>query len=473
QLAGVDTPAELIKKLHLGGVVLVGFEAGDPTAKNTANIVDAAQVRAFTAGLRQASPQPLLIATDQEFGVVTRVKSGVTVLPSALAAGAAHQPELTEAAWKVAGTELAAMGVNVDFAPDADVQGASGVIGSRSFGDEPERVADQAAAAVRGLQSAGVAATLKHFPGHGRPAADSHSDLPRLDQTQADLDQVDLVPFRAGIAAGAKLVMSGHLDVQALDPGVPASFSAKVLTGLLREKLGYQGVVVTDALNMSPAMRWPAGEAAVRALLAGNDLLLMPPDPVAAYQGILDALKSGQLPRDRLRASVRRLLDLKQAVTATPQPGADQLATAASKSTVAPLAAAAVTVLKGRCDGGPLVTGPVTVSASGGRQTSQDLLAKALIKQGVPVVAKGGTVVHLVGYGDTTPDLRKDAAVTVAMDLPGILAHSPSPTLLATYSSSAYSLDGLAAVLAGKQKAAGRSPVAVNGLPRSACAQAE
>jgi beta-N-acetylhexosaminidase len=477
KLAGVDTPAQLVQKLRLGGVILVGFEAGDPTAQNTANIDDPKQVRAFAAGLQAAAAKlpagaPLLIGTDQEYGVVTRVKSGVTLLPSAMALGAANRPELTEAAWRTAGTELAAMGINVDFAPDADVQGASSVIGSRSFGSDPKLVAEQVAAAVRGLQAAGVAATLKHFPGHGRPAEDSHGDLPQLKQSPQELLDVDLPPFQAGIKAGALLVMSGHLDVRSIDPGMPASFSAKMLDGVLRQKLGYDGVIVTDALNMAPAERWPAAEAAVRALQAGNDLLLMPPDPVAAYNGILTALKTGTLSRDRLRASVTRILTLKRAVADDDQPGLEVLAGQTHQTAVAEAASAAITQLRGAC-GGPLATGPITVTAAKGRESSRDRLAKALQAQGVRVAQStpvpGGQVVHLVGYGDGVSDLNPKATVTVAMDTPYVLAKSASPVLLAAYSSSPLSLEALAKVLAGKAKAEGRSPVAVSGLPRSSC----
>jgi beta-N-acetylhexosaminidase len=469
ELAGVDTPAELVRKLHLGGVVLVGFEAGDPTAQDTANVADPQQVRKLTDGLQQAALQGgaksrLLIATDQEFGVVTRVKTGVTLLPSAMAFGAANQPQLTEAAWKTAGTDLAAMGVNVDLAPVADVQGASNVIGSRSFGADPAVVASQTAAAVKGLQSAGVAATLKHFPGHGRPAADSHSELPLLQQSRADLEKVDLPPFAAGIEAGAKLVMSGHLDVHAIDPGVPASFSAKVLVDLLRNRMGFRGVVVTDALNMTPAQRGTPEQAAVAAFLAGNDLLLMPSAPLSAYNGILTAVKAGTITRERLRESVARILELKAGLSEQ-APGLDVLTAAGHGDAVAQAAAAAITVLKGGCTG---LTGPVTVTAAKGRDAARDRLTQALRDLGMSV-GSAGKVIHLVGYGDTKADLDAKATVTVAMDTPYILAQAASPVRIATYSSSPLSMDALARFLAGKAQAAGRSPVAGNGLPRSAC----
>jgi len=464
KLAGVRTPAEMVERFHLGGMILVGFAADDPTgATNPAtNVENPKQVRALTDGLRAASKQPLLIGTDQEYGVVTRVRDGVTMLPSAMGLGAAGRPELTEKAWKVAGAELAAMGINVDFAPVADTLGPGGsaVIGSRSFGDDPAANADQVAAAVRGLRGAGVASALKHFPGHGHTTADSHKELPVVSLSRAEWQRQDRPPFAAGVAAGAQLVMSGHLDVAAIDPGVPATFSRKVMTRVLRDDLKFTGVAVTDAMNMAPAMKWPPGEAAVRALLAGNDLLLMPPDVTAARDGILAALRDGRLPRARLVEAAERVRTLAASLKPAPFEG---VGSAEHLTAVRPAAAAAITVLRGKCDG-PLVTGPVTVTASGGREAARSALASALGAAG-----EGGMVVHLVGYGDKPADLNPAAAVTVVMDKPDILASSKSPTLVATYSSSPASMSALADVLTGRAAAGGRSPVAVPGLPRSAC----
>ena len=461
QYAGVSTPAELVERYRVGGVIL--FDR---------NVTDPAQLRTFTDGLRSAAGGQLLVGIDQEYGVVARLTDGVTGLPSAMASAAAGDPALTEAAWRVAGTELAALGVNVDFAPVADVLsgGGGGIIGSRSYGSDPALAAAQVAAVVRGLQGAGVAATLKHFPGHGNTELDSHSELPVVPAAHP-LAEADLPPFTAGIDAGAWLVMAGHLDIQQLDPGLPASFSHPVLTGLLREQLGFQGVTVTDALNMAPAQRWPPGEAAVRALLAGADLLLMPPDLAAAYDGLLTAVRDGTLPRERLREAATRVLELKRrlaAPTADPAQDLSILDSDGHRQAVAPLAAGAVTLLRGTCTG-PLVDGPVTVTAASGRDQARDWLTEALAEAGVPVSHSGDTVVHLVGYGDGPGDLREDAAVTVAMDTPHLLAESRSPALVATYSSSRLSMRALAAVLTGAAQAPGRSPVEVPGLPRSAC----
>lgn len=464
--AQVATPAELVAKYHLGGVILLPH--GGPAETN---IASPTQVRELTAGLRDVTPElPLLIGIDQEYGVVARLTDGVTGLPGAMAAGAAGDPALTEAAWRVAGAELAALGLNVDFAPVADVLGEArgGVIGSRSYGGDPQVVAEQVGAAVRGLGGAGVAATLKHFPGHGATSVDSHHELPVLAASPAELKARDLMPFAAGIAAGAGLVMSGHLDAPALDAGLPATFSRTIMTDLLRGELGFTGVAVTDALNMAPARRWSPGEAAVQAMLAGNDLLLMPPDLPAAYAGLLAALDDGTLPRERLVEAATRVVTLRLSLAGTAPADLAILAGAAHQAAVAPLAAAAVTLLRGPCTGA-LVTDRVTVSVAGGRELARSRLVDALTAAGVEVIDSGGTVVHLVGYGDSPSDLRDDAEITVAMDTPYLLEESESPVLIATYSPSQLSLAALVDVLVGQATAPGRSPVPLRGLPASAC----
>ncbi|MGX1615033.1 glycoside hydrolase family 3 protein [Micromonospora chalcea] len=475
-LAGVDTPAEMVAKYRLGGVILVGFSADDPTSGNqaTTNVDNPKQVRALTDGLRAAAGKlptgaaPFLIGTDQEYGVVTRITDGVTLLPSPLAAGAAGNPALTEAAWRAAGAELAAMGINLDFAPVADVLVTrSTVIGSRSFGADPATASPQVAGAVRGLQAEGVGAAVKHFPGHGLSAEDSHTELPVIKQSRADLDRLAFPPFRAGIGAGAMAVMSAHLDVKAVDPGTPATFSRKLLTDVLRGQLGFQGVVITDGMNMAPAKKWSPGEAAVRALNAGNDLILMTPNVKQAYDGLRAALKDGSLPRARLVEAVTRVLTMKFRLAGRDTPALSTLDGAAHRKAADDLATAAVTVLRGKCGGA--VTGPVSVTSSGGRERTRKLLTEALTAAGVKVVPSGGTVVHLVGYGDGAKDLRADAAVTVAMDTPYVLSGAKSPTLMATYSSTRASMTGLAAVLTGKARPAGRSPVPVAGLPATTC----
>jgi beta-N-acetylhexosaminidase len=465
--------AKLVADYHLGGLILMGdienVGAGGTGAQVKA-LTDAVQAARVDVGSGVGEQVQLLLGTDQEYGWVTRIKSGIVQLPSAMAFGAAARPDLTEAAWKGAGLELAAVGINLDFAPDADVLGPPGndTIGSRSFGGDPAVVAPQVTAAVQGLQSAGVAAGIKHFPGHGNTTVNSHDALPVLTQPLDGLNTKDLPPFQAGIQAGVGVIMSGHLDVRAVDPGVPASFSSKVLIDLLRNALGFKGVTVTDALNMAPAMQWPPGEAAVKAMLAGNDLLLMPPDLAQAQQGLLAALASGQLPRTRLVEAATRIIALKLRLGSAQRPDMSIVDSQPHREAAAAVAAAAVTVLRGPCSG-PLVSGPVRVTAADGRGQQAQWLSEALAKQGVSVVTSGGQQVHLVGYGDSAADLAGNAAVTVAMDTPYLLGSAASPVRVATYSSTQIAMEGLAALPAITAAATGRSPVTVNGLPNSAC----
>jgi beta-N-acetylhexosaminidase len=230
----------------------------------------------------------------------------------------------------------------------------------------------------------------------------------------------------------------------------------------------FTGVAVTDAMNMPPAKKWPAGEAAVRALNAGNDVLLMPPSIGAARDGIVNALKDGSLKRERLVEAVTRILTMKFRTADRERPAVATVGSPEHQRAVAALDAASITVLRGRCTAP--VSGAVTITASPEREVARVTLVKALQAAGVQVQAAGGSVIHLVGFGDRPDDLDQKAAVTVMMDTPYLLSASRSPSLIATYSSSKLSLTALADVLAGKAQAKGRSPVAVSGLPRTACA---
>jgi beta-N-acetylhexosaminidase len=469
--AGVATPAEMVKKYRLGGLILMGWTVNDPTSSTnkSSNVDSPEQIFTLTKGLNEAAggALPLLIGTDQEYGVVTRIKGGVVQLPSAMTFGAARRPELTEAAWKAAGGNLAALGINVDFAPDADVLGArSAVIGSRSYGNDPTVVAEQVVASTKGLQGAGVAASLKHFPGHGNTSGDSHEMLPAVTQDLTALQNVDLKPFDAGIKAGVAMVMTGHLDVKAIDPGVAATFSSKVLVDLLRTKLGFTGVAVTDAMNMEPAKKYPPGEAAVKALLAGNDLLLMPPNLAQAQKGLLDALRSGVLPRERLKEAATRVLTLRYQLAAHTRPAMSTLDSAADRAAAQAVAAAGITVFKGSCT--IAASAGVTITGDAKWNQQRVWLTEALGAQGIAVKQSGGKTVRLIGYGEGSSAVGP-ADVTVAMDTPFVLSGAQG-TLIATYSASQASMQGLAAVLAGKQKPTGRPPVTVNGLsPKDNC----
>jgi beta-N-acetylhexosaminidase len=209
-----------------------------------------------------------------------------------------------------------AIGVHVNFAPVVDVNNnpRNPVINTRSFGEDPEAVGRLASAFVRGMQAAGEMATLKHFPGHGNTDVDSHLGLPIIKDPRALLDRTELPPFRAGIAAGADAVMTGHIEMPALDPApnTPTTLSQPIVTGLLRKELGFSGLIYTDSMGMAgvTAMYKP-GEAAVRAVKAGNDVVLHSPDDAAAFAAIRDAVKSGEIPQAQIDASVERLLRAK------------------------------------------------------------------------------------------------------------------------------------------------------------------
>ncbi len=299
---GHEVPDWVLRRLDdgLGGITLFAYNVRDPE-----------QLATLTARLRGAGG--LLVSIDEEGGDVTRLEAGSgSSYPGNFALGRVDDPALTaDVAAAIAG-ELAAVGVNMNLAPVADVNSnpLNPVIGVRSFGADPELVARHVEAFVAGTQRQGVAACAKHFPGHGDTAVDSHLDLPVV---EGELETA-LLPFRAGIAAGVRAVMTGHLLVRALDDQ-PATLSRRILTGLLRDELGFEGLVVTDALEMR-AISAGAGveEGAVRALAAGADLLCLGHDlhedaVEAVLRAIVAAVRDGRLPPERLEEAAGRVAD--------------------------------------------------------------------------------------------------------------------------------------------------------------------
>ncbi|WP_405195019.1 glycoside hydrolase family 3 protein [Streptomyces anulatus] len=308
---GVRTAAELISTYHVGGIIYFTW------AHNTR---DPHQIADLSNGLQRAalagrSRLPLLVSTDQEHGIVCRVGEPATLLPGAMALGAGgSRSDTRRAAW-IAGAELAALGVNQNYAPDADVNvnPANPVIGVRSFGSDPAAVAALVAEQVKGYQGAGIASTAKHFPGHGDTSTDSHTGLPVINHTRAQWEELDAPPFRAAIRARIDSIMTAHIVVPALDPSEdPATLSRPILTGILREELGYDGVVVTDSLGME-GVRTKYGDdrVPVLALLAGVDQLLNPPNLSVAWNAVLEAVRGGEISEARVDESILRILRLK------------------------------------------------------------------------------------------------------------------------------------------------------------------
>ncbi|MGV9777172.1 glycoside hydrolase family 3 protein [Streptosporangium sp. NPDC003464] len=283
------------------------------------NLTDPAQTAGLVAGLRRENPA-VVVAVDEEGGAVTRLEARTgSSWPGNLALGVADDAGRTERVAREIGRLLAAADITLDYAPVVDVNAnpANPVIGIRSFGPDPELVARQSVAWITGLQSAGVAACAKHFPGHGDTVTDSHHALPTVHASLELLRERDLPPFQAAVKAGVRAVMCGHLLVPALDPGNPATLSRRVLTGLLREEMGFDGLLVTDAIEMGAvAALHPPGEIAVRALAAGVDAICVgvsSPGGESVYalrDAIVEAVHDGRLPEERLAEAAARVLAL-------------------------------------------------------------------------------------------------------------------------------------------------------------------
>ncbi len=299
-----------VEENHVGGFILgtqrgpLGIERGQvyPTA-------------ILTNELQKRAKTPLLIGADFETGTAMRIDEG-TSFPSAMAVGAAGDPHAAYTIGKVTALEARAAGVRWIFAPDADVNNNpdNPIINNRSFGEDPERVAEYVSQFIRGIEENGGLAAAKHFPGHGNVSVDSHLSLATVPGDRDELDSTELVPFRAAIAAGAGSVMPGHLNVPAYesDPALPATISRNILTGLLRDKLKFKGLIVTDAMDMGGVTSlYAPGDAAVRAVEAGADVVLQLPVPDAAMASIEAAVKSGRISVQRIDESVRRILQAK------------------------------------------------------------------------------------------------------------------------------------------------------------------
>ncbi|WP_240636838.1 beta-N-acetylhexosaminidase [Paenibacillus silvae] len=302
---------KLLRGYPIGGVVYFAR-----------NVVSPEQVERLSSGLQdiaQASGNvPLWVAIDQEGGMVARITQGIALMPGQMAIAAAGSMQYAYEAARISGMELKSMGINMNFAPVLDVNNNANnpVIGVRSFGESPEAVAEFGAATIAGFQNAGIAATAKHFPGHGDTDTDSHLDLPVITHDKARVNRVELEPFRAAIVEGVDAMMSAHIYFPALEPErLPVTLSHSVLTGLLRKELGYEGMIVTDCMEMNAiAVHYGTVDAAVLAVEAGADMVLISHTAqlqMEAFAALENAVSSGRISERRINESVKRLLTYK------------------------------------------------------------------------------------------------------------------------------------------------------------------
>lgn len=310
------TPAliELIQRHHVGNIILF-----------SRNVQSARQLRALTSHLQEIARQagqryPLLIALDQENGMVRRLKEDATIFPGNMALGAVGSEQCAYDIARASGLELHALGINLNVAPVVDVNNnpANPVIGVRSFGEDPQQVARLASAALRGYQSAGIATCIKHFPGHGDTTIDSHLAMPTIPYAMERLEQIELVPFKSGIAAGTTCVMTAHIHFSALMPDMqlPGTLSPAIVHQLLRAQLGFQGVVITDCLEMKAVSETVGVErGCVLAQQAGNDILLISHHAERQLAGIAAlkaAVQAGEIAPEQIQQAVTRILTLKE-----------------------------------------------------------------------------------------------------------------------------------------------------------------
>ena len=301
-----------VRKYHIGAVGMTVPVDGPVLLKSQPYVAAELLNR-----LQKTSKLPLIFAADFERGVSMRL-NGTTVFPHAMAFGATGKPENAEEFGRITALEARAIGVHWNFFPDADVNSnpANPIINTRSFGSDPGQVGDFVAAYIRGAHEGAMLTTAKHFPGHGDTTADSHLGIAQVSGDRARLDAVELPPFRRAIEAGVDAVMVAHVTVPALDAehNRVATTSKKIVDGLLKEEMGFKGIVVTDALDMAGLTRLygkDGGRAATEAFEAGNDLLIIPADLDASYRSVLQAVQRGEISRDRLDYSVRKILELK------------------------------------------------------------------------------------------------------------------------------------------------------------------
>jgi beta-N-acetylhexosaminidase len=483
---------QMINENHIGGVVLFAR-----------NIQSPGQVAALTNELQKTAIESgnpgLFIAIDQEGGRVARLTEdkGFTEFPSAMATGATADPQNAYRMASAMAAEMRAVGINVDFAPDLDVNNnpSNPVIGTRSFSSDPNTVANFGVAFARGLQENGILAFGKHFPGHGDTGTDSHIALPLVPHDRARLDQIDLVPFKAAISGKFAGIMSAHATFPAIDPnpGMPATLSRPVLTGLLREELGFQGLIATDSLEMGALVdnSFPPPVGAPLAFAAGADLLLFNRDHAMhqqAFASLVLAVKEGKVSDEQLDASVRRILEAKEkfgilspGLVADPTKSGGSTATAEHHALALELARKAITLLKDDASLLPLrpgeprlvietaaakglgtLLGATTVEIKNDPDASTIAIALEKAHDGRKVIVTTTDANFYPGQVKLVTDLlaKNSNIIMVSIRTPyEISSLRTVPTVLAAYGGNLPSLQAITEVLLGHSEASGILPV--------------
>ncbi len=502
----------LVLERRMGGLCL--FDSAG-------NVSGPAQVARLTTDIqalaRQAALPGVLLAVDQEGGPVARLRNGFAVMPSNMAVAATGDPRAAALAATASAAQLTAVGLHVNLAPVLDVNSnpANPIIGTRSFGSDPDRVAALGLAAMKAYGEAGIVAVAKHFPGHGDTGVDSHLGLPLVPHDMERLERVELVPFRRAIAAGVEAIMTAHVRLPAVEPEpLPATLSRAVLTGLLRDGLGFKGVIVTDSMGMGAVSgTYGVGEAAVRAFLAGADLLLYgadkghePSEVLAAMTALKGAVMLGRVPQARLDASVRRILTLKARHGLLDPPDADasnphqadtRTNTEAQRAVAATLARQAVTLVRARTEGAecvlpiapgsrvllvwpqaphdpveaiaglhglevlrlPADPGPADVERARDAASRADAVVLFTSRsdrrhgQAAVALALAEAMAHTGGSGPVV------CAMDAPYGLPGLMALADPPCVLAAYSNVPASVRAVLDVVYGRARATGAMPV--------------
>ncbi|HEX4704959.1 MAG TPA: glycoside hydrolase family 3 N-terminal domain-containing protein [Pseudonocardiaceae bacterium] len=492
--SSVTDGADLVSQYHLGGIIYFSWANG---------LTDPQQIGVLSNGLQQVSmsaadPVPLQISTDQEGGIVNRIGAPAAVSPGNMAVGATFDPLDAYRAAAVSGAELRAMGINADDSPVVDVNTnpRNSADGPRSFGDHTAMVSALAAAAVAGYQHAGIAAQAKHFPGLGDTTVNTDNGVAVTNETRAQIMATDVPPFRAAIAAGVKSIMAAHIVAPALDPsGLPASLSRPIVTGLLRNTLHYNGVVITDALSAGALAGIPESQIILDAVNAGDDELLMPAHLPADIQTVLAAVQAGTISPARIDESVTRILTMKARLGLFDNPYTTAanitatVGTPAHLATMADVARHSITLLRNENQTLPLPAGKHVLVTGWGFGTTQtltnDLAATGLTVQrlwtGSPSQATINAAVAAARANDVTvvttgnawndPTQQNLVAALLATGKPIVVASvegpydvsyfPTAPTYVAAYDYQAVSVQALANALVGAARPLGHLPVRI------------